>query len=89
MTAYEVEAHWDEEQRVWWAEHRESNGLMVEAATIEKLRQAIERSFPELIGLTLKLGPEEVAVLERLEGDGVGREADATRHLRVRQGSVQ
>jgi hypothetical protein len=79
--AFEVEAHW--EQRVWWAAHRETNGLMVEAATIETLRQAVERSFPELAGLTLKLGPEEEAVLAQLATEGEGRGAETARHLRV------
>jgi hypothetical protein len=55
----------------------------VEAATIETLRQAVERSFPELAGLTLKRGPEEEAVLAQLATEGEGRGAETARHLRV------
>jgi hypothetical protein len=60
MTAYKVKAHWDSEDRVWWAECAENHGVVAEAASVEGLLEAIQKTFPDLVDLDRQLGPEEV-----------------------------
>jgi Domain of unknown function (DUF1902) len=66
MTAYKVRAHWDENDSIWWAECSEYHGIVAEAATVESLLDAIQRTFPDLVDLDLQLGPEDVGAPIRL-----------------------
>jgi predicted RNase H-like HicB family nuclease len=70
MTAYKVKAHWDANDRVWWAECPENHGIIAEAASIEFLLEAIQKAFPGLTDLDLQLGPEDVGASIRLAVDG-------------------
>lgn len=45
MKTYRVEAHWDDEDGVWWAESKEMRGLVAEAATVELLSQVLQDLF--------------------------------------------
>jgi hypothetical protein len=64
MTAYKVKAHWDADDRVWWAECAENHGAVAEAASVEGLLA------PDLVALDLQLGPEEVGAPIRLAVEG-------------------
>jgi hypothetical protein len=57
MKTYRVEAHWDEEDRVWWAESKEMRGLVAEAATVELLSQVLQDLVPGAVSLTLPPAP--------------------------------
>jgi predicted RNase H-like HicB family nuclease len=70
MTAYKVKAHWDANDRIWWAECPENHCVVAEAATVELLLEAIRKTFPDLVDLDLQLGPEEVGAPIRLAVEG-------------------
>jgi hypothetical protein len=66
MTAYRVKAHWDANDLVWWAECSENRGVVAEAATVELLLEAIQKTFSDLVELDLQLGPADVGAPIRL-----------------------
>jgi predicted RNase H-like HicB family nuclease len=51
MKTYEVNAHWDPEARVWWAESNDVPGLVCEAETVEIMFQELSHLVPELLSL--------------------------------------
>jgi len=57
MKTYRVDAHWDEEDGVWWAESKEMRGLVAEAATVEVLSQVLQDLVPGAISLNLPPAP--------------------------------
>jgi predicted RNase H-like HicB family nuclease len=60
MTVYKVKAHWDAQDRIWWAECPENHGIVAEASSVESLLEAIQKTFPDIVDLDLQLGPEDV-----------------------------
>jgi hypothetical protein len=57
MKTYRVEAHWDDEDGIWWAESKEMRGLVAEAATVELLSQVLQDLVPGPISLNLPAAP--------------------------------
>ncbi len=52
---YEVQAHWDDEARRWWAESTDIPGLVTEAATFDELAARVMAVAPELLALNTGL----------------------------------
>jgi predicted RNase H-like HicB family nuclease len=76
MTAYKVKAHWDAQDRIWWAECPENHGVVAEASSVESLLEAIQKTFPDIVDLDLQLGPEEVGAPVRLALKGAQEQLD-------------
>jgi hypothetical protein len=57
MKTYRVEAHWDDEDGVWWAQSKEMRGLVAEAATVELLSEVLRDLVPGPISLNLPPSP--------------------------------
>lgn len=53
-----VQAHWDPEANVWWAESADVPGLVAEADTFEAMREDLRSLVPELLreNLGIKAG---------------------------------
>jgi hypothetical protein len=55
---YEVQAHWDDAARRWWAESTDIPGLVTEAATFDELVERIMAVAPDLLALNMGLSPD-------------------------------
>lgn len=53
MQTYQVQAHWDAEAQVWWAESDDVPGLVAEARTHNKLVTKLCQLVPELLALNV------------------------------------
>jgi hypothetical protein len=54
MKSYAIQAHWDAEDRIWWTESKDAQGLVAEAATVEMLHQVLKENIPGLVRLDLE-----------------------------------
>ena len=54
MKSYAIRAHWDAEDRIWWTDSKDTQGLVVEATTVEMLRQVLKENIPGLVRLDLE-----------------------------------
>jgi predicted RNase H-like HicB family nuclease len=52
MTEYHIEAHWDDEAKVWVATSEDVPGLATEAETMEALMDKLRVMIPELLELS-------------------------------------
>lgn len=89
MTAHKVKAHWDANDRVWWAECPENHGIVAEGASIEVLLEAIQKAFPGLTDLDLLLGPKDVGAPIRLAVEGSSWSPRPSPRRAAYQGSAQ
>ena len=48
---FKVQAHWDEDTHVWWAESDDIPGLVAQADTFEELVDVVHGLAPELLEL--------------------------------------
>ena len=62
---FSVQAHWDPEAEVWWAESNDIIGLVAEAPTYDCLRTELSHTIPEIMDLNNQRhdGPLEVRIL--------------------------
>jgi len=49
-----VDARWDDEAGVWWANSREVPGLVIEALSLPQVVNEARLVLPDLLGLTGK-----------------------------------
>jgi predicted RNase H-like HicB family nuclease len=55
---YEVQAHWDDEARRWWAESTDIPGLVTEAATFDGLVERVMAVAPDVLAVNTGLSPD-------------------------------
>jgi len=68
MVPLEVQAHWDQEASVWWAQSDDLPGLVTEAASFPELMVHVKSLAPIIIQENLGLAPGGVTV--RVAGNG-------------------
>ncbi len=51
MDSYNVQLHWDDEAKVWWADSDDIPGLILEDETADKLIERLIIAAPEMIEL--------------------------------------
>lgn len=53
MLTYQVQAHWDADAQVWWADSNDVPGLVAESATHDGLVAELKLLVPELLELNV------------------------------------
>ena len=51
MDSYNVQLHWDDEAKVWWADSEDIPGLILESDTADELIKRMVNAAPEMIEL--------------------------------------
>lgn len=51
MDSYNVQLHWDDEAKVWWADSEDIPGLILESDTADELIKRMVEAAPEMIDL--------------------------------------
>jgi hypothetical protein len=71
MEIYRVNAHWDAEASVWWADSEDIKGVAAESATLDGLHANVLEVVPEMLQYNHGVAPGTDYALTLVLSDGL------------------